>query len=285
MIDFKNKLIELIEVNSLNHLKDKILAITEETIFIKKSVKEDYSKLGSSRLCGYPDLPQEFEWPIINEVSDELYNDDLGLLKLFLCQINLEELPDIGKLPKKGMLYFFIGSNCLWGHGERDSEIYYYPDKLNKVQNLIGKIDKTFFTEGDPEDKYHLENGYKIEFEKALTIPDETSEIYESLNLSKEDEDKYDELYWDYRDFLYEKFNKLNTMFGYVDCGGNNIRKNISSYKNLGGEKDWEVIFNIWSDNDTGLNFNDAGSFSFLIFNKYLKLINFDKIETVLWSS
>ena len=285
MIDFKDKLIELIDTHSLNHLKDKILSLTEETIFLKKTVKEDYLKIGSSRLCGYPDLPKEIEWPVITESGYGYHDDDIGLLKLFLCQVNLEELPDIGKLPKKGILYFFLGSNCLWGYGERDSEIYYYPDKLNEVQNLIGKIDKTFFTEGDPEDKYHLENGYKIEFEKALTIPDENSEIFESLNLSKKDEDKYDELYCDYRNFLYEKFNKLNMMFGYVDCGGNNLRKNISSYKKLGGEKDWEVIFSIWSDNDTGLNFNDAGNFSFLILNEDLKLMNFDKIETDLWSS
>lgn len=284
-MDLKNKLTELIDTYDLNAVKDKLFSIAEEAIMIKITEEEDYTKVGSSRLCGYPDLPKEIEWPRIKEVGENMYKEDIGLLKLFLCQINLEELTDIGKLPQKGMLYFFIGSNCFWGYGKRDSEIFYHSDKLNEVQDLIGKVDKTFCTYKLPEDKYQLEHGYKIEFEKVLTIPNDTSEILESLNLSEEEGDKYSELYYEYLDYFCERFNKLNMMFGHVDRGGENIRENARSYKKTEKKENWEVIFNIWSDLNTELNFNDAGSFSFLILDEDLKKMNFEQIKTNLWSS
>lgn len=67
MKDHKKVLIELIEKNKLSHIQSDILSISEYSIAIKKTEKEDYTKIGSSRICGYPDLPIEIKFPRILE--------------------------------------------------------------------------------------------------------------------------------------------------------------------------------------------------------------------------
>lgn len=65
--------------------------------------------LGSSKLYGNPDAPENFEWPCIID-EDDVY--DLS----FMCQLNLRELsdarPDV-PLPKDGMLYFFYDLDAM----------------------------------------------------------------------------------------------------------------------------------------------------------------------------
>jgi len=55
---------------------------------------------GKSHWWGFPDLPEAFEWPCNND----------GDLLTFICQISLEDVVDLdteGRLPHKGMLWFF----------------------------------------------------------------------------------------------------------------------------------------------------------------------------------
>ena len=55
---------------------------------------------GKSHWWGFPDLPEDFEWPCNND----------GDLLTFICQIRLEEIAELdhdGRLPHKGMIWFF----------------------------------------------------------------------------------------------------------------------------------------------------------------------------------
>lgn len=65
--------------------------------------EENYKQTGNSRIGGYPDLPEDLEYPTINEGGELLHY-------VFIAQINLEELPVdvIENYPSKGILYFFI---------------------------------------------------------------------------------------------------------------------------------------------------------------------------------
>lgn len=284
MRGFKKKLVELIDKYELKHVKNKILSVAQYSILAKRMNVETYRKVGNSRFCGFPDLPPKIKWPKILDAKDEFDQGNIGEPKLFALQINLEELPDIGKLPRVGMLYFFIGCNCISGYGKVDSEVIYYPKRLNKIQYLPDKIKKTY--DMSESSSYFLYNSYKMKFEKALTIPDSNSDFFETLNLSKEDEDKYYDLYEEYREFICEAYNErdlLNMMFGFVFCGGENLRK-ISAKENK-KEKNWEVLFSLQSDSTIGLNFNDFGSFSFIVSQKDLKSMSFNNLETIIWSS
>lgn len=65
--------------------------------------KENYEKIGNSRIGGHPDLPNKMDYPTIKEEDEILYY-------VFIAQINLEELPKevIKNYPQSGILYFFI---------------------------------------------------------------------------------------------------------------------------------------------------------------------------------
>lgn len=119
--------------------------------------QDDYSRLGSSRVQGLPDLPLDEEWPCTEEGSEENVpweNRKQGVSEglegriricdvdedesplIFLAQINLAEakqgfLGDDGSrpwpFPSSGILYFFLGeSSCtqrvIYYDGPVDSE-------------------------------------------------------------------------------------------------------------------------------------------------------------------
>ena len=67
------------------------------------------ASVGTTKLYGNPDVPEEFDWPSIVD-EDDIY--DLA----FMGQINLTELaafaPD-SSLPKVGMLYFFYDLDAM----------------------------------------------------------------------------------------------------------------------------------------------------------------------------
>ena len=71
---------------------------------------------GQSKWWGFPDLPEELDWPSVpvNDDGDE-YDDPLT----FICQIRCEELAPLdpeGLLPHTGMLWFFASLDYFLGN-------------------------------------------------------------------------------------------------------------------------------------------------------------------------
>ena len=71
---------------------------------------------GQSKWWGFPDLPEELDWPSV-PVNDEgdVYDDTLT----FICQIRCEELAPFnpeGLLPHTGMLWFFASLDYFLGN-------------------------------------------------------------------------------------------------------------------------------------------------------------------------
>ena len=71
---------------------------------------------GRSKWWGFPDLPEELDWPSVpvNDEGDE-YDDPLT----FICQIRCEDLATFdpeGLLPHEGMLYFFAALDYFLGN-------------------------------------------------------------------------------------------------------------------------------------------------------------------------
>ena len=68
--------------------------------------KEDLT--GKSHWWGFPDMPDTLEWPCNND----------GDLLTFICQICLEDIADLdneGRLPHKGILWFFADLDYFLG--------------------------------------------------------------------------------------------------------------------------------------------------------------------------
>ena len=71
---------------------------------------------GCSKWWGFPDLPEELDWPSVpvNDDGDE-YDDPLT----FVCQLRCDELAPFdpeGLLPHEGMLYFFAALDYFLGN-------------------------------------------------------------------------------------------------------------------------------------------------------------------------
>ncbi|MCX2573517.1 YwqG family protein [Pedobacter sandarakinus] len=79
-----------------------VLGLLKPTISIKTKKATEKIKIGASKFGGLPDLPKKTQWPRLN-----------GAPFAFIGQINLEEIRfDIeNKLPKRGILYFFLSTN------------------------------------------------------------------------------------------------------------------------------------------------------------------------------
>ncbi len=79
----------------------RMLAMSQvDGIMIRKT--EDWIASPGSWLMGEPSLPPEIEWPI----GQWCRNPDVSLH--FVAQFNLSELPDVGRLPEHGTLFFFV---------------------------------------------------------------------------------------------------------------------------------------------------------------------------------
>ena len=80
-----------------------------------KTIPSEDVLYGESKWWGFPDLPDDLDWPTV-EASDEgeTFEDPLT----FICQIRCSELAELdpeGLLPHEGMLYFFAALDYFLG--------------------------------------------------------------------------------------------------------------------------------------------------------------------------
>ena len=75
---------------------------------------------GCSKWWGFPDMPEELDWPEVQvNLDGEVYGDPLT----FVCQIRCADLAPFdaeGDLPHEGMLYFFAALDYFLGNYDAD---------------------------------------------------------------------------------------------------------------------------------------------------------------------
>lgn len=97
-----NGLEELIKEYELEEIKDYIYENIKNIIYLNLLEKDNYELQGGSRVGGYPDVPENFQWPKNTE----------GKLLTFIAQLDLKQISicdENNLFPKMGMLYFFMG--------------------------------------------------------------------------------------------------------------------------------------------------------------------------------
>lgn len=113
---------------------DLLLRDSETSMKLHLEQEEDYSRLGNSRIAGYPDLPPSIAWPCTED--DEHYT--------FLAQINLGEMPfsPVEGMPNEGMLYFFLGLDE--PAYDIEHQVYYYNGDMSLLKKTLppeGKVE------------------------------------------------------------------------------------------------------------------------------------------------
>ncbi len=162
----------IIGQHELEEISDLIYENAESCFEISLKKKENYERVGNSRIAGYPDLPSSIKWPC---TENEHYT--------FIAQINLSELSEdiVDYFPKQGMLYFFLGV---------DEPAYDISHKIFFFNGDLSELRKTLPPEGKEEVclGYREFTSYQISFNTKICIPFE-SEVGEILV------DKYEEAY------------------------------------------------------------------------------------------
>lgn len=97
----------------------------EELMIFVDTEPSDSLEIGTSKLGGLPDLPSSITWPKNTSFVCQLNLSD-PLLNSFICFNHL-------KIPKKGMLYFFLNYN------EAQSKVLYYKENKELKRSEVPK--------------------------------------------------------------------------------------------------------------------------------------------------
>lgn len=262
------------------------------------SISENKIGVGKSKIGGKPDLPSEQNWvfetnnEIVIEKKYFFFNKktQIEITKplSFVAQINLSEIQNYdieNLLPKKGMLYFFYtAEQNAWGFDISDKnkfKVLFYDGDLSNLKS------REF-----PES---LENFGKfkcceLSFESEISLPCSDNEIYTILN-EKENDLIFDEL-------LNEE--NINKLLGHSDiiqnememecelvtngiyCGDPSGYENPKAKELEPNAKDWQLLFQIDSNDDAEMMWGDCGRLYFWIKNEDLKNKIFDNCWVIL---
>ena len=236
-----------------------------------------------SRIGGLPSLPDKVAWP-----------EWKGKPLAFLCQINLEEIPkdcERQGLPSSGMLYFFYDQEqSTWGFDPEDEgswRILYAaaPSASGIPRTAPNGLEKDYIYAEKP-----------VTFTSIMTYPDWQDKRVEDLDLSDSQNEQYDGLC-----SSVFKGGPAHHLFGYpspvqgndmdLDCqlvSHNLYCGDASEYRDPrakeleAGRRDWILLLQLDTDDDTGMMWGDCGMLYFWIRRHDLEKGHFDKCWMIL---
>ena len=234
-------------------------------------------------LGGLPETLNSIDWPI---------NNNLPLC--FVGQIDLSEhnFENIYSwLPKQGRLLFFYDvEEWPWGFDPKDSGGWKVI--LDQGEGVIQKLSPP---DNMPEDHVIPERKF-LKSQDAVSIPSLERFSYESLGITEDDEEDYDE--WREEHFVEAAHHQVG---GYPDpVQGDEMEEqcllvsngiycgDASGYNSQKAEElkkennDWKLLFQIDSDDDLELMWGDCGMLYFWIKESDAKALNFDNVWVVL---
>lgn len=260
---------------------EQILSQLKRSIRMELASQEDGDlPVGVSKMGGLPDLPRGVDW---------FRRDSTGVCLSFVCQINFAEVQACsaeGKLPDRGILYFFYDCSMdgmPWGFDPEDADgkvLYYYDGELS---NLARKE-----APEDLERDGSVFTSAKIRFEEALDLPDLDSPAGEAIDLSEDEVDAYIEML----DELTEAGG--NKLLGHADIiqsamepecemvTGRLNRGNSRSRRTDPGEdlderaSRWSLLLQVESNEELGMMWGDCGRLYLWIPEDDLAAKNFD---------
>ena len=252
----------LLRKYELLHKESAILTAARQSIkIIKNKVKEEQIPLGSSKIGGLPDLPEDWEFPRYN-------NRSLS----FLGQFNLNEIkPYNGEnnLPVSGILYIFYDVvDQPWGFEEDEGcfKILYFEGEEKELKRK-GYPEET-------EDYFPLPV-FKVTFANKLTLP----EYPEDIEFSDEEEENYHEMRHELIQPMDEKGNNepAHYMLGYPFSIQNDVFDEFALK-----QEEAVLLLQIDSDEDLKLMWGDSGIIYFCIDKTSLANKQFDKVQFTL---
>ena len=228
----------------------------------------------------------QFSWPMDNSKP-----------MTFVAQMRLQDIPKVNgtlKLPNEGILYFF-------GDFARPWKVLYEQDESDLSElsppPMPTPQPATGWRKFLPNKKSRLEHGpvYKqkfVSFQVVETYPPLESKELDALELEDDEWDEVSEL----SEALFKKTAK-HYLFGYpspVQGNDMEIYCQLESHGLVAGTKktqadprykelmasvfDWQLLFQVDSDDDTGFMWGDAGMLYFWMRKQDAEALAFDRV-------
>jgi len=243
------------------------------------------SKGACARIGGARNLPRNLEWPAWK-----------GQPLAFLAQFDLAALPEIPgfDLPREGALFFFhqAGENPAWGYDPRHRG----SARVLHTDRPLGS--SALRPQPRALEKGRQYTGLRLRVEPLeWTIPDSSDLIVRQLGLSDDEERRYDEML---EAISTQRPDICHRTGGYPDHIQNDMRleaqlvSNGMSWGNSDwygtpkarrlepGAAEWELLFQIDSEERAGMMWGDTGRIYFLIRNEDLRKRRFNKVWAIL---
>jgi uncharacterized protein YwqG len=254
---------------------------------IRNSIEIDFQylnetsiSLGNSKLGGQPDLPVSIGWP----------KDNAGDSLSFLGQLNFSETlsHDTERLlPSSGIAYFFYDAEQgVWGYDPNDQ------DKFKVIYTeATESLIRSAFPEDLPQQSRFKACGLK--FCSTVSLPSWENETIHGL-MTDDEADTYAGIN------IPDKATKL---LGYADpiqgemeeecafiangiyCGDTNQYQHPRAKEIIRQKDQWQLLFQIDSESDSGMDWGDGGRLYFWIKKDDLKDKKFDKCWLILQCS
>jgi uncharacterized protein YwqG len=279
---------ELLEKYRLEEFAEPILASAIECVDLRRGGREDYAKVGNSRIGGVPDLPSDWEWP--RSAGDGYLN--------FILQLNLGEVPSLVRnpLPERGVLYFFV---------EEEEPAY---DVKARILHFEGESAELRRADAPDEEAFCLEyytdlKAHKLKARRTVELPSYAGPLLETVG--KKDRDKVGRRYGNLVTEAYEGDEKtIGQLFGYPGTLGGDPCVDAFLLRNghedwhedeelqvehrdeiMAGAAEWEMLLRVRSDLEVGISIWDSGYFEVLIRHEDLAARNYTNTHTVVETS
>ena len=250
----------------------------------------DLLPVGTSKMGGLPDLPEDAAW---------FRNPETDIPLSFVAQVNLAEAASFDRehrLPERGMLYFFYDCSAdgmPWGFDPKDGSgraVYYYDGDLSQLSRREA-----------PEDLERDDNGTvfgaaRMCFGAEMELPSPESDLANDLDLP--DDDDTQDAYWEWLDEREEEL--CNKLLGHADpvqsgmeleceyvtnqiyCGtpeGYQLAKSRGLDKNAAR---WNLLMQVDSNEEIGMMWGDMGRLYFWITGEDFAERRFDRCWLIL---
>jgi uncharacterized protein YwqG len=266
----------------LQRVSQSILELSEPAIRFETTAEQEASmQVGTSKVGGFPDLPPGFPWP-----------ECQGRALDFLAQINLTELSGFEgseQLPPTGILFFFFGmQGDPFHHPLEDASSW----RVLFIDDPVSALEQRIPPGGD---EFHCYDPCRVLFSQEWTIPAFESKLFDSLKLNEQEQSAYLEMLEEH-----EIGGIVNRILGHpapiqgdvqlecqfashgLDSRNLSIKHRILRMLLAGGYRNWQLLLQLDSDDNAGMNWVDSGRLYFLIRERDLRVHRLDRVWLIL---
>ena len=264
----------------LEELAERILRLARPAVRLRTTkARDEKLPIGSSKIGGFPDLRRDIDWPTWNEQR-----------LAFLGQLNLSDVQRFAfceVLPKQGLLQFFYDrEQRTWGFDPKDRGSW-----CVRLEPDLHGLERSFADSHYPT--------CRLDAHETMTLPAWECYDFQQLAISSHDREEYFRIL-DEVESTESDPNPLHQVLGNPSpiqgdmqsecqlvsnglyCGGPAGYDNQRAKELVSGAADWQLLFQLDSDDTAEMMWGDAGRLYFWITRAALKSRRFGEAWMVL---